>query len=77
MVSSPKNGENSVINYSPSCLSKSIRPLFIFGTQIKIFLMKSDTFLSLHWEQRNLFKVQNDRKDHYVIIKVIHVTPVV
>ncbi len=38
-VSSPKN-ENSVINYSPSCLSKPIRPLFIFETQIKIFLMR-------------------------------------
>ncbi len=34
--SSPKN-ENSVINYSPSCRSKPVRPLFIFGPQIKIF----------------------------------------
>ncbi len=37
-VSSPKN-VNSVINYSPSCCSKLISPPFIFGTQIKIFLM--------------------------------------
>ncbi len=37
-VSSPKN-VNSVINYSPSCCSKLIRPPFIFGTQIKTFLM--------------------------------------
>uniref|UniRef100_A0A671K358 Tetratricopeptide repeat domain 17 n=1 Tax=Sinocyclocheilus anshuiensis TaxID=1608454 RepID=A0A671K358_9TELE len=29
--SSPKN-ENSVINYSPSCCSKPVRPSFIFGT---------------------------------------------
>ncbi len=43
--SSPKN-EISVINYSPSCRSKPIRPLFIFGTQIKIFLMKSKSFLT-------------------------------
>ncbi len=33
--------ENYVINYSPSCHSKPVWPLFIFGTQIKIFLMKS------------------------------------
>ncbi len=37
-----------VINYSPSCHSKLVRPSFIFGTQIKIFLMKSERFLSLH-----------------------------
>ncbi len=37
-VSSPKN-VNSVINYPPSCCSKLIRPPFIFGTQIKKFLM--------------------------------------
>ncbi len=36
MDSSPKN-ENSVINYSPSCHCKPVRPSFIFGTQIKIF----------------------------------------
>ncbi len=34
--SSPKN-ENSVINYSPSCRSKPVRPSIIFGPQIKIF----------------------------------------
>ncbi len=45
--SSPQN-ENSVINYSPLCCSKPVRPLFIFGTQIKIFLMKSESFLTLH-----------------------------
>ncbi len=30
-----------VFNYSPSCRSKPIRPSFIFGTQVKIFLMTS------------------------------------
>ncbi len=35
--SSPKN-ENSVINYSPWCRSKPVRPSLIFRTQIKIFL---------------------------------------
>ncbi len=34
-----------VVNYSPSCRSKYIRPSFIFRTQIKIFLMKSERFL--------------------------------
>jgi len=42
----PKN-ENSVINYSPSCHSTPVRPLFIFGTQIKIFLIKSDSSVKL------------------------------
>ncbi len=42
--SSPKN---SVINYSPSRLSKPVRPSFIFRTHIKIFLMKSESFLTL------------------------------
>ncbi len=49
---SPKN-ENSVINYSPSCCSKPVRPLFIFGTQIKIFLLKSESFLTLYRQQHN------------------------
>ncbi len=50
--SSPKN-ENSVINYSPSCRSKPVRPSFIFGTQIKIFLIKSKSSLTLHRQQHN------------------------
>ncbi len=49
-VSWPKN-ENSVINYSPSCRSKPVRLSIIFGTQIKIFLMKSESFLTLHRQQ--------------------------
>ncbi len=40
MDSSPKN-DNFVIDYSPLCHSKHVRHLFIFRTQIKIFLMKS------------------------------------
>ncbi len=32
---------------------KPIRPSFIFGTQIKIFLMKSESFLTLHRQQGN------------------------
>ncbi len=31
----------------------TVRPWFIFGTQIKIFLMKSESFLTLHRQQRN------------------------
>uniref|UniRef100_A0A673KNV9 Target of myb1 like 2 membrane trafficking protein n=1 Tax=Sinocyclocheilus rhinocerous TaxID=307959 RepID=A0A673KNV9_9TELE len=50
--SSPKN-ENSVINYSPSCRSKPVRPSFIFRTHIKEFLMKSESFLTLHCQQWN------------------------
>ncbi len=51
--SSPKY-ENSVINNSHgTCCSKAIRSLSIFGTQIKIFLRKSMTFLTLHRQQQN------------------------
>ncbi len=31
------SSKHAVINYSPSCCSKPVRTLFIFGTQIKIF----------------------------------------
>ncbi len=41
------------INYSPLCHSKPVRSSFIFGTQFKIFLMKSKSFLTLHREQCN------------------------
>ncbi len=40
--------KNSVINYLLSCRSKPIRPSFIFRTQMKIFLIKSESFLTLH-----------------------------
>ncbi len=51
-VSSPQN-DNSVINISPSCHSKPIRPSFIFRTQIKIFFIKCESSLALHRQQRN------------------------
>ncbi len=41
------------LNYSTSCCSKPVRPSFIFGTQIKIFWMKSERFLTLHRQQHN------------------------
>ncbi len=43
--------ELPVCNYSPSCRSKPVRPLFIFGTQIKMFLIKSESSLTLHRQQ--------------------------
>ncbi len=43
----------SVINYSSSCNFKPIRPKFIFETKIKIFLLKSECFLTLHRPQQN------------------------
>ncbi len=49
---SPKN-VSSVISFSHSCSSKPVRPSFFFGTQIKIFFMKSDSFRTLHRQQRN------------------------
>ncbi len=39
-------------NYSLSCRSKPVRPPFIFGAQIKIFLMKSESFLTLQTSMR-------------------------
>lgn len=33
-----------------SCCSKPKRPLFIFETQMKIFFMKPERFLSFHWK---------------------------
>ncbi len=41
----------SVINYSPSCRFKPIRPSFILGTQIKIFWIESESSLTLHRQQ--------------------------
>jgi len=45
LVSSPKN-ENSVSFYSPSCWYNPARLSLIFGTQIKIFLIKSESCLT-------------------------------
>ncbi len=58
--SSPKN-ENSVINYSPSYASKPVRPSFIYATQIKILLMKSESFLTLHRQSRILLEHKKKR----------------
>ncbi len=38
---------NYVINYSPSCRSKPVRPSFFFRTQVKIFLMHPVSSLTL------------------------------
>ncbi len=72
MLSSPKN-ENSVINYSPSCRSKPVRLSFIFRAQIKIFLMKSKSFL-IDSNATDTYKAQKGSKD---IVKTVHVTSVV
>ncbi len=63
--------ENSVFNYSPSSHSKAVRPSFIFRTQIKIFLMKPGSFLTLHRQQRK-YHVQ-DSESSKDILKIIHV----
>ncbi len=65
-IVSPKN-ENSFIIYSPSCRSKPVRPPFIFGTQIKNFLMESERSLTLHRQQGSLHdqgpeKYQDDQQ---------------
>ncbi len=69
---SPKN-ENSVINLTPSCHSKPVRPLFIVGEQRRFF-MKSESFLTLDSNVTDMFKAQKGSKD---IVKIVHVTSVV
>ncbi len=61
-----------VINYSSSCRSKPARLSFIFRTQIKIFLMKSESSLILH-RQLKCSLTQKHSKD---ICKTVHVTSV-
>ncbi len=60
----PKN-INYVINYSPSCRFKHVssyfQPLFIFGAQIKIFLMKSESFLTSIYSNAMFRKVVRTR----------------
>ncbi len=58
--------------------SKPVRSLFIFKTQIKILLMKSESFLDLQRQQRNL-NVLWPRKvvRSQDIVKSVHVTSVV
>jgi len=52
----------SVINYSPLCRFKPVRPSFIFGTQIKIFLMKSEKFFISHRNQCDYYHIQRPEK---------------
>ncbi len=65
MDSSPKN-ENSDINYSPSCRTKPVRSSFIFETQMKIFEMKSESFLTLRRQQRN-YHVQGQKRRNDIV----------
>ncbi len=55
----PKN-EYSAINYSPSCHSKPVRALFIFGTKLRYFWWNHKSFLTLHRQQGN-YHVQGQR----------------
>ncbi len=48
----PKMKNLSLIT-SPSCCSKPVRPSFIFRTQMKMFLKKSESYLTLHRQQHN------------------------
>ncbi len=70
-VSSPKK-KNSVINYSPSCRSKPVRPSFIFITQMKIFWWIPRAL----WPpiDRNVINMINVQKHSKEISKIIHVT---
>ncbi len=63
---------NSAMNYSPSCRSKPIRFLFIFGTQIKIFWWNLRAF----WPciDRNITTTSKTQKGSKDIIKIVHVT---
>ncbi len=54
----------------PSCRSIHVRLLLIFGTQMKIILMKSESFLTLHRQQCN-YHVQGPFND---FVKIVHVT---
>jgi len=38
--------KNDVSIYSPSCCSNPVRLFFIFGTQNKIFLIKSESWIT-------------------------------
>ncbi len=75
----PKN-ENDVINYLPSCRSKPVRPSFIFWTQIKIFLMQSESSPSSEYHIRKqcmyvadtLFTFRSKRKQSIRVHTFIH-----
>ncbi len=65
---SSKN-KNSVINYSPSCRSKPVRPSFFFKTQIKIFFRWNPRAFwpSIDSNATDTFKAQKRSKDNVVI----------
>ncbi len=65
-----------IINYSPSCRSKLVRPSFIFGTQIKIFLMNSESSLILFIDHKVSYMIKAQKRSKE-IVKIIHVTSVV
>ncbi len=44
-------------------VSKSVIPSLIFETQIEIFLIKSESFLTLYRQQRN-YHIQGPEKGH-------------
>ncbi len=56
------HNELTNIHFGPTCRSKPIRPLFIFRTQMKIFLMKSESFLTVYRQQRNWNVQSPERK---------------
>ncbi len=67
-----KKNTNSVSNYLPSCCSKLVRPLFIFGTQIKIFLRNPRALWpSIDSNGTNMIKAQKGSKD---INKIVHIS---
>ncbi len=64
--------ENSVIIYTPSCHSKPIRFFFIFGTQMKIFVIYYIFiyfYIFVNALKVSIFKLQ---KLHKNIVKIIH-----
>ncbi len=43
----PPQNENYVINHLPPCRSKPVKALFVFGTQFKIFWMKTGRLVTV------------------------------
>ncbi len=59
----------------PHAVPNPLRPSLIFRTQVKIFLMKSESFLtSIDSNATDTFKAQKGSED---ILKIVHVTSVV
>ncbi len=70
MDSSAKN-ENYVNNVSSSCCSKPVRLSLVFGKQMKILLMKTESFLTLHRQWR-IYHVQGPERT----LLIVHATSV-